>query len=69
MEKEILIIWSRDRPRPPLFETCNQIFPPLAKRVAPVSLYQNVVPTKCLRSQARNGSKHYNWQVKLVFID
>ena len=42
---------SRDRPRPPLFEICNQRFPPLAKRVAPVSLYQNIVPTKCLRNQ------------------
>ena len=51
MKKEILIIWSRDRPRPPLLESCNQGFPSLAKRVAPVSLYQNIVPTKCLRNQ------------------
>ena len=45
------IIWSRDRPRPLLFENCNQRFPPLAKRVAPVCLYQNIDPTKCLRHQ------------------
>ena len=45
------IIWSSDRPRPPLFKNCNQRFPPLDKRVAPVSLYQNIVPTKCLRNQ------------------
>ena len=24
LKKEILIIWSRDRPRPQLFENCNQ---------------------------------------------
>ena len=42
---------SRDRPRPLLFENCNQQFPPLAKRLAPVSLYQNFDPTKCLRNQ------------------
>ena len=41
----------RDQPRPLLFKNCNQRFPPLAKRVAPVSLYQNIVPTKCLRNQ------------------
>ena len=34
-----------------MFENCNQRFPPLAKQVAPVSLYQNIVPTKCLRNQ------------------
>ena len=42
---------SRDQPRPLLFKNCNQRFPPLAKGVAPVSLYQNIVPTKCLRNQ------------------
>ena len=51
LKKEIEIIWSRDRPRPPLFGNCNQRFPPLAKQVAPVSLYQHIVPTKCLRNQ------------------
>ena len=29
----------------------GQRFPPLANRVAPVSLYQTIVPTKCLRNQ------------------
>ena len=47
----IQISWPRDRPRPLLLENCNQRFLPLAKRVAPVSLYQNIYPTKCLRNQ------------------
>ena len=64
LKKEIQIIWSRDRTRPPLFENWNRRFPPLAKQVAPLSLYQNIVPTKCLRISSRNGSKHYNWQVQ-----
>ena len=41
---------SRDRPRPLLFENCNQRCPPLAKRVAQVSLNQNFDSTKCLRN-------------------
>ena len=45
------ITWSRDRPRPLLFENCNQRFSPLAKRAAPVSLYKKVDPKKCLRNQ------------------
>ena len=45
------MIWSRDQARPPLFENSNQRFPPLAKQVAPVSLYQNIVPKKCLRNE------------------
>ena len=32
MKKEIQIIWSRDRTRPPLFENWNRRFPPLAKQ-------------------------------------
>ena len=51
LKKEISIIWTRGWPRPLLFENSNQRFPPLAKQVAPVSLYQNFVPTKCLRTQ------------------
>ena len=51
LKKEIKIICSRDRPRPPLLKNCNQRFPSLCKRVAPVFLYQNIVPTKCLRNQ------------------
>ena len=50
-KKEIQIIWSRNRPRPLLFKNCDQLFPSLAKRVAPVSLYQNIDTTKCLRNQ------------------
>ena len=50
LKNEIQIIWSRDRPCPPLFENWNRRFPPLAKQVAPLSLYQNIVPTKCLRN-------------------
>ena len=69
LKKEIKNIWSRDRPRPPLFENCDQRFPPLSKQVAPVFMYQNTVPTRCLRKSAWNGSKHYSWQVQLVFID
>ena len=46
-----LITWSCDRPRPLLFENCNQRFSPLAKRAAPVSLYKKVDPKKCLRDQ------------------
>ena len=42
---------SRDRPRPPVFENWNQQFPPLVKEVAPVSLYQNIALTKCLRTE------------------
>ena len=53
MKKEIQIPRSRDRPRLPLFENCNQRFPPLAKRVAPVSLNQKFDTTKCLRNQLR----------------
>ena len=34
-----------------MFENWNQRFPPLAKQVAPLSLYQNIVPTKCLQNQ------------------
>ena len=51
LKKEIEIIRTRDWLRPPLFKNCNQRFPPLAKQVAQVSLYQNIVPTKCLRNQ------------------
>ena len=46
-----LITWSPDRPRPVLFENCNQRFSPLAKPAAPVSLYKKVDPKKCLRNQ------------------
>ena len=46
-----LITWSRDRPRPLLFENCNQRFSPLTKRATPVSLYKIVDPKKCLRDQ------------------
>ena len=45
------IICSRVRPRPLFLKNCNQRFEPLAKRVALVSLYQNIDPTKCLRNQ------------------
>ena len=45
------ITWSRDRPRPLLFENCNQRFSPLAKRAPPVSLYKEVDPKKSLRNQ------------------
>ena len=51
LKKEIEIIWSRDGTRPPLFENWNRRFPPLAKQIAPLSVYQNIVPTKCLRNQ------------------
>ena len=34
-----------------LKKNCSQRFPPLARRVAPVSLYQNIGPTECLRNQ------------------
>ena len=46
LEKQIQVIWSRDRPRLLLFRNCNQRLSPLAKRVASVSLYQNTDPTK-----------------------
>ena len=45
------ITWSRDRPRPLLFENCNQRFSPLARRAAPVSQYKKVDPKECLRNQ------------------
>ena len=51
LRKKITINWSRDRPRPLSFENCNQRFPPLAKRAAPVFLYKKIDPTKCLRNQ------------------
>ena len=53
LKKEVQITRSRDRPRPLLSDNCSQQFPPHAKRVAPVSLYQNFDPTKCLRNQPR----------------
>ena len=34
-----------------VIKNCSQRFPPVARRVAPVSLYQNIVPTECLRNQ------------------
>ena len=34
-----------------LIQSCNQRYPPLAKRAAPVSLNQNFDPTNCLRNQ------------------
>ena len=40
------IICSRVRPRPLFLKNCNQRFEPLAKRVALVSLYQNIDPKR-----------------------
>ena len=42
---------SHDRPRPLLFENYNQRCPPLPKRAAQVSLYQNFDPTECVPNQ------------------
>ena len=58
-------ICSRVRPRPLFLKNCNQRFEPLAKRVALVSLYQNIDPTKCLRNQCNwrpliSASPHLN---------
>ena len=61
LKKEVSIIWSRDRPRPLLFKNCNQRFPLLAKQVAPVSLYQNIVPT--IKALQLAGATGVHWLV------
>ena len=48
-----------------VIKNCSQRFPSLARRVAPFSLYQNIVPTECLRNQLGMAPSftigRYNW--------
>lgn len=52
-KKKIQFFFSRDRPRPLLFENFNQRTPPLAKLVASVFLHKDIDPTECLRNHLR----------------
>ena len=62
-------MWTFDRPRPLLFENYIQRCPPLATRVATVSFYQKIDPTKTSVYEIGSERPETLQQVQLVFID